>query len=132
MASSNSSTMAVCDKENGRFEPATDTQETRLQSPFMPLDKSPVHLQSPGSPACTTAVFLMILEDSLFKPHAIRKRQKSNYSLDPTFLDTDSIFDDECSLTLYSTDDERDAEDDLLGLPFVEVEEEQESKRSEN
>jgi hypothetical protein len=133
MASSNSSIITVCGKENDGLEPATKTQEKNHRSPFMHLDKASLDLHLPVSPTYTTTVFLMILDDTLLKPCPLRKRQKSNYSLDPTFLDTDSIFEDECSLTMYSTDDERDEEDDLLGLSFVEADlEEKESKRAEN
>ncbi|CAB9497712.1 expressed unknown protein [Seminavis robusta] len=114
--------MSVCsDKENVR----RDTEEERGKSPHSPLtpsEKPAVDLHLPVSPTSTADVYL-ILNESLLRPQPLG-RNMSNFSLDPTFLDTDSIFlDDECSLSLDSTDDEREEEEELLGLSFVEEDE---------
>ena len=130
MASSNSASLIISSNRESSVQDLAKALQATNAIPFISLDKpSSLDLKLHVSPACCTAtVFLMVFDDSLLKPHPLTRRQKSNYSLDPTFLDTDSIFEDGCSLTMYSTDDERDEEDDLVGLSFVEGEEEKTSK----
>ena len=78
----------------------------------------------PTSPTSAADVFLILDEQDLGGPktNATKQRGLPSFALNPSFLDSvPSLFDDD---SLFSSDDESsDDEEELLGLSFVDNEE---------
>lgn len=118
MSSSSHSKGHLC-QDDGKLGARSVHPEPILRSPTS-ADKPSTEIILPISPTSTADVFLISLDEdlSLHSTAATRRR----FTRDPSFFDSDqSLFDFDDELSQSSSDYEED-EEELLGLSFVEDE----------